>query len=93
MAKAKLSHRERDSSTVHPHAAAIDIGVTMRVAAVRPERDAEPVQSFGTFTARCCVRTAAMESAGVYWTYNPRRRHAAIGFLSLMAFERWASSG
>ncbi len=77
MARAKRSHRERDISTVHPDAAAIDIGATMHVAAVRPERDAEPVQSFGTFTgdlqrladwfARCGVRTVAMESTGVYW--------------------------
>ncbi len=62
---------------VHPHAAAIDIGATVHVAAVGPDRAPEPVRSFGTFTAdlhrladwfeRCGVRTVAMESTGVYW--------------------------
>src|SRR5918912_4545290 len=65
-------------SLVHPHAAAIDIGATSHVAAVGPDRDPEPVRSFGTFTAdlhrladwleRCGVRTVAMESTGVYWS-------------------------
>ena len=58
-------------------AAAIDIGATMHVAAVGPDRDAEPVRSFGTFTGDlhrladwfgdCGVKTVAMESTGVYW--------------------------
>ena len=49
----------------------------MHVAAVPPDRDTEPVRSFGTFTGdlqrladwfeRCGVRTIAMESTGVYW--------------------------
>jgi transposase len=62
---------------VHPHAAAIDIGATLHVAAVGPDRDPEPVRSFGTFTAdlrrladwlvQCGVTTVAMESTGVYW--------------------------
>lgn len=77
MAKAKRSHSEGDIATVHPDAAAIDIGARMHVAAVRPDRDPEPVRSFGTFTgdlqrladwfAQCGVRTVAMESTGVYW--------------------------
>ena len=37
--------------TVHPNAAAIDIGATMHMAAVRADRAPEPVRSFGTFTA------------------------------------------
>ena len=36
---------------VHPHAAAIDVGATMHMAAVGPEYTNEPVRSFGTFTA------------------------------------------
>jgi transposase len=62
---------------VHPHAAAIDIGATLHVAAVGPDRDPEPVRSFGTFTAdlhrladwlvQGGVTTVAMESTGVYW--------------------------
>src|SRR3954468_13053537 len=77
MARAKRSRPDRDISPTHPNAAAIDIGARMHVAAVAPDRDPEPVRSFGTFTAdlhrladwfeRCGVRTVAMESTGVYW--------------------------
>lgn len=35
----------------HPNAAAIDVGATMHMAAVRADRAPEPVRSFGTFTA------------------------------------------
>src|SRR5215211_1535392 len=76
MARAKRSRPDRDITPTHPNAAAIDIGARMHVAAVAPDRDAEPVRSFGTFTAdlhrladwleRCGVRTVAMESTGVY---------------------------
>jgi transposase len=64
-------------SPVHANAAAIDIGATVHVAAVGPDRDPDPVRSFGTFTAdlhrladwfkQCGVSTVAMESTGVYW--------------------------
>jgi len=77
MAKAKRSKRKRDFSLVHPHAAAIDIGATMHMAAVGPDCGPDPVRSFGTFTgdlhrladwfAGCGVKTVAMESTGVYW--------------------------
>ena len=77
MDKVKRSRPERDISPTHPDAAAIDIGARMHVAAVPPDRDTEPVRSFGTCTedlqrladwfARCGVRTIAMESTGVYW--------------------------
>ena len=77
MAKAKQSRRGREMSPVHAHAAAVDIGATLHVAAVGPDRDPEPVRGFGTFTAdlhrmadwfeRCGVKTVAMESTGVYW--------------------------
>ena len=69
--------RSRAMPMVHPGAAAIDIGATMHMAAVGPDCAAEPVQSFGTFTAdlvrladwfaACGVKTVAMESTGVYW--------------------------
>jgi transposase len=75
MAQAKRSSRRRDLSPVHPDAAAIDIGATMHVAAVSPDRD--PVRTFGTVTGElhrladwfesCGIRTVAMESTGVYW--------------------------
>lgn len=77
MPHAKRSRRRRDLSPVHPHAAAIDIGATLHVAAVGPDCDPEPVRSFGTFTADshrlaawftpCGVRTVAIESTGVSW--------------------------
>jgi transposase len=77
MSGTKKSRSKRDISPTHPDAAAIDIGATMHVAAVRPERFSEPVRSFGTFTGdlhrladwfkQCGVRTVAMESTGVYW--------------------------
>ena len=73
----KQSRRRRDISLIHPNAAAVDIGATMHMAAVDPDRDAVPVRSFGTFTgdlhrladwfAQCGVKTVAMESTGVYW--------------------------
>jgi transposase len=64
-------------SPVHPAAAAIDVGATIHVAAVGPDRDKEPVRTFQTFTddlhrladwfARCGIKTIVMESTGVYW--------------------------
>lgn len=68
---------QRNMPVVHPEAAAIDIGATMHMAAVGPDRDPAPVRSFKTFTAdlhrlaewftQCGVKTVAMESTGVYW--------------------------
>jgi transposase len=64
-------------AVIHSNAAAIDVGATMHMAAVGPDREAEPVRSFGTFTAdlhrladwfaQCRVETVVMESTGVYW--------------------------
>jgi transposase len=77
MSQTKWSRRSRDLSPVHPAAAAIDIGATIHVAAVGPDRDTEPVRTFKTFTgdlhrladwfAHCRIKTVAMESTGVYW--------------------------
>jgi transposase len=77
MVKSKRSKPRRDIATVHPNAAAIDIGATMHMAAVAETCDPEPVRAFGTFTGdlhrladwfkSCGVRTVAMESTGVYW--------------------------
>lgn len=62
---------------IQPNAAGLDIGSEEIWAAVAPERMAEPVRKFGTFTpdlnaladwlAACGVDTVAMESTGVYW--------------------------
>jgi transposase len=78
MAQLKRPHRRRhELSPVHPDAAAIDVGATMHVAAVGPDRDPEPVRTFRTFTddlhrladwfEQCKVKTIVMESTGVYW--------------------------
>jgi transposase len=75
--KRSKSRVDRTMPTVHPNAAAIDIGATMHMAAVRPDGAPEPVRSFGTFTAdlyrlvdwfaECGVETVVMESTSVYW--------------------------
>jgi len=77
MPEGKRSRPQRGLTPVHPAAAAVDIGATMHVAAVGPDRDVEPVRTFQTFTgdlhrladwfARCGVKTVVMESTGVYW--------------------------
>jgi transposase len=73
----KQSRDRRELPLVNTAAAAIDIGATIHVAAVGPDRDTEPVQTFQTFTddlhrladwfARCGIKTVVMESTGVYW--------------------------
>ncbi|SDE89295.1 hypothetical protein [Rhodospira trueperi] len=60
---------------IHADAGTIDIGATLHMAAVPPDRDPDPVRAFATFTGdlhrlaewftRCGVRTVAMESTGV----------------------------
>src|SRR6202042_335577 len=67
---------QRTMPMVHANAAAIDIGATMHMAAVRADRTSEPVRSFGTFTTdlhrlvdwftECGVETVVMESTSVY---------------------------
>jgi transposase len=62
---------------INPDAAGIDVGASVHYVAVPPERDEQPVRSFGAFTedlhqlaqwlVQCGVRTVAMESTGVYW--------------------------
>jgi transposase len=75
--KRSKSKIDRTMPMVHPNAAAIDIGATMHMAAVRADRTPEPVRSFGTFTIdlrrlvdwfiECGVETVVMESTSVYW--------------------------
>jgi len=78
MVQTKRSHRrQHDLRSIHPNAAAIDIGATIHVAAVGPDRDPEPVRTFKTFTddlhrladwfEHCGVKTIVMESTGIYW--------------------------
>jgi transposase len=59
------------------NAAGLDIGVEPHWVAVPPDRDEQPVQRFGAFTAdlyalaewlrQCQIDTVVMESTGVYW--------------------------
>ncbi|MCK1731723.1 transposase, partial [Bradyrhizobium sp. 142] len=75
--KRSKSRNDGKMPMVHPNAAAIDVGATMHMAAVRPDRAPESVRSFGTFTAdlhrlvdwftECGVETVVMESTSVYW--------------------------
>ncbi len=73
----RLQSEDPGLEVVHPHAAGIDVGNGAHYAAVRPDRDVEPVRRFECFTAdlyrladwlrSCGVKTVAMQSTGVYW--------------------------
>src|SRR6476661_6808053 len=75
--KTSKSSVDRTMHMMHPNAAAIDVGATLHMAAVRADRAIEPVRSFGTFTTdlhrlvdwftECGVETVVMESTSVYW--------------------------
>lgn len=66
-----------DRPVLESSAAGIDVGAREMFVAVPPDRDAEPVRVFETFTEdlqqladwliACGVKTVAMESTGVYW--------------------------
>ena len=66
------------NTTMHAHAAGIDIGAQELVAAVPPGRCAgDTVRSFSSFTSgvhalrdwllECGIKTVAIESTGNYW--------------------------
>ena len=88
--KAK-SKSDRAMTMVHPNAAAIDVGATLLMAAVRADRTPEPVRSCGTFTtdlhrladwfAECGVETVAMESTSVYWIPKALKREIVAATL------------
>lgn len=69
--------RERGFSTVHPHAAGMDVGAQFHVVAVPPGCDPQPVRTYRSFTSdlhrladwlvQAGITTVAMESTGVYW--------------------------
>lgn len=62
---------------VHPNAAGIDIGSESHFVAIPPDRDANPIREFGSWTADLYnmadwlkehdIQTVAMQSTGVYW--------------------------
>lgn len=74
---AKSTRQPQTLLTVHPHAAGMDIGSRFHVVAVSPDRTAEPVRTFESFTAdlhqmadwlvELGITTVAMESTGIYW--------------------------
>lgn len=47
----RLQSANSGLEVVHPHAAGIDVGNGAHYAAVRPEKDAQPVRRFECFTA------------------------------------------
>jgi transposase len=64
-------------TVLNPDAAGIDVHSNMHMVCVPADRDPDPVRQFGANTAdlaeivawlkKCCVRTVALESTGVYW--------------------------
>ena len=62
---------------VHPNAGGVDVGNESHFAAVPADRDAQPVQEFGSWTAdlhrmgkwlqSCRIDTVAVQATGVYW--------------------------
>ena len=77
MAPRSKPRRSHPFSSIHPHAAGIDIGATAHVVAVELDRDPVPVRTFRTFSGdlhqladwlhAVGITTIAMESTGVYW--------------------------
>jgi transposase len=73
----KIQSPDLSLEVIHPDAAGIDIGNESHYAAVPPDRENQPVRSFGCTTAelkamaawlkQCRIRTVAMQSTGVYW--------------------------
>jgi transposase len=73
----RLCTADSDLEVVHTDAAGIDVGNASHFVAVPPDRDAQPVREFGSWTAdlrrmaiwlkSCGIRTVAMQSTGVYW--------------------------
>ena len=83
----QLFSKDPGLTIVHPNAAGIDVGNESHFVAVPPDRDPNPVQEFGCWTAdlnrmaewirACGVDTVAMQATGVYWIplYDVLVRH------------------
>ena len=62
---------------IHRNAAGIDVGSGSHFVAVPPDRDAQPIREFGSWTAAlhemaawlkaCRIDTVAIQATGVYW--------------------------
>ena len=73
----RLNSTDPGLEIVNRDAAGIDVGNESHYVAVPLGRDAQPVREFGSWTAaleemaqwliRCGIRTAVMQSTGVYW--------------------------
>jgi transposase len=69
--------RVNEFAIIHPNAAGIDISSKDYVVAVPPDRDEQPIRTFGCFTCdlvlialwliKCKIDTVAIESTGIYW--------------------------
>jgi transposase len=76
-ARKKRGLCQQDRPVVEPNSAGIDVGAREMYVAIPPDRDAEPVRVFRTFTADLealidwlierGITTVAMEATGVYW--------------------------
>lgn len=73
----RLCSQDPGLTIVNPNAAGIDVGNESHYVAVPADRDSEPVQEFGCWTAdlerlcewlqKCRIDTVAMQATGVYW--------------------------
>jgi transposase len=73
----KLNSEDSGLEVMHWDAAGIDIGNESHFVSIPPDRDAEPIREFGSWTADLQrmaqwlkdhdIRTVAMQSTGVYW--------------------------
>ena len=73
----RLASSDPGLSIVHCNAGGIDVGNESHFVAVPPDRDPNPVQEFGCWTAElmrmakwlqaCGIETVAMQATGVYW--------------------------
>src|SRR5258705_13852527 len=61
----RLQSENPGLEVVHPHAAGIDVGNSAHYAAVRPDRDPEPVRRFACFTADFHRLAEWLQSGGV----------------------------
>lgn len=76
--QSKQTHVLEGLPPLNLHAAGIDVGSAEHYVAVPADRDPEPVQVFGSFTADlhrmaqwlkgCRIETVVMQATGVYWT-------------------------
>jgi len=73
----KVAAADPGLTVVHANAGGIDVGNESHYVAVPPDRDPNPVQEFGCWTAAlnqmaewlksCRIDTVAMQATGVYW--------------------------